>query len=95
MAVTQAKDLIIARSDVAALHVAAAVWDAAVSMNVGNAAAEAQQRLLKRHAHELLELHGVDSGSILRNYVNRGETNGSGDYSTSMPEVGRPTYNES
>lgn len=81
----QLNALIVVRSDVAALSVAAAVWDAAVGMNVGNAVDEAQQRLLKRHARELLELHSVDAGSILRTYRN-------GD---APPHADPPTYDES
>ena len=65
MTVSQPKDLTVARSDVAAELIAAAVWEAVDAMEGDTATAEATRRLLRRHAHELLELHNVKADEVL------------------------------
>jgi len=65
MAVTQARDLTVAKSDVAAEMVAAAVWQSAADLVGTTPVIESARRLLKRHAHELLELHSIEAGDVL------------------------------
>jgi hypothetical protein len=65
MAVTQARDLTVAKSDVAAEMVAAAVWQSATDLVGNSPVVESARRLLRRHAHELLELHSIKPGDVL------------------------------
>ena len=66
MAQTRPQDLTVVRSDVAAETVAAAVHRAAGAMDIaGDPVAGATQRLLRRHALELLGLHDLKADEVL------------------------------
>lgn len=72
MTVSRAADLTVARSDVAAEHVAAAIWESVAAMEGTTATAEATRRLLRRHAHELLELHNIKADEVLTGTADTG-----------------------
>ncbi|HTF49506.1 MAG TPA: hypothetical protein VK735_18845 [Pseudonocardia sp.] len=59
------QDLTVAKSDVAAETLAAAIWDAANQHDGSSAIAASVQRSLRRHARELLELHDIKAGEVL------------------------------
>lgn len=65
MAITRATDLTVAKSDASAEAIAAACWDAANELDAGSAKLASIRRQLKRHAHELLELHGIKAEEVL------------------------------
>lgn len=65
MAITRATDLAVAKSDGTAETVAAACWDAANRLDPVDAKTASTIRQLRRHARELLELHGIDTAEIL------------------------------
>lgn len=65
MAITRATDLAVAKSDGTAETVAAACWDAANSLDPSDAKLASARRQLKRHAHELLELHNIKADEVL------------------------------
>jgi hypothetical protein len=81
MAITKATDLAVVKSDGTAETVAAACWDYANTLDVGDASTASKVRQLRRHARELLELHGIDSVEVLvESRV------------TAVPENGRPPH---
>jgi len=65
MAIARATDLAVAKSDGTAETVAAACWDAANALDPSNAKTASAIRQLRRHATELLELHGIAPGDVL------------------------------
>jgi hypothetical protein len=65
MAITRATDLTVAKSDASAEAIAAACWDAANELDAGSAKLASIRRQLKRHAHELLELHNIKADEVL------------------------------
>lgn len=67
MAITRATDLAVAKSDGTAETVAAACWDTANRLDVGTASDASRVRQLRKHARELLELHGIPADEVLVN----------------------------
>lgn len=65
MAITKATDLAVVKSDGTAETVAAACWDYANTLDPFDASTASKVRQLRRHARELLELHGIDPGEVL------------------------------
>jgi hypothetical protein len=60
-----ARDLTVAKTSVAAELIAAAVWQAADQMDGNSPIIESSRRQLRRHAHELLELHDIKPDEVL------------------------------
>jgi aminoglycoside phosphotransferase len=65
MAVTKAADLTVSKSPDAAETVAAILADLAGAMTVDSALAASAQRLVRKLARELCELHGLDHEQVM------------------------------
>lgn len=91
MAITRATDLAVAKSDGTAEMVAAACWDAANRLDPADAVAVSTRRALRRHATELLELHGIKADEVL---VATGDVRVGNGRVELLPDA-PPTYNES
>lgn len=90
MAITRATDLAVAKSDGTAETVAAACWDAANALDPSDAKLASARRQLRRHAHELLELHSIKADEVLV-----GTANGNPNLRDVRGPMGLDTHTES